>query len=315
MALPNCERSTNGARRAGSPGSGRTISQTVAVGFAGALICASCADDPDPASSRSDPASSQETSTQGAAASEDFDGLVEIGEGRQLYLRCTGTGSPTVVLEGGDDDTSDSYAYAENTLAETTRTCVYDRANLGRSDPDRRRRGLTELVSDLEQVLAHAEVPGPYVLVGTSGGGYITAGYAYDHANQTAGMVFVEVPAPFRNPPPAIIQVTRWNAPENVENRDYLQVEKDAWANRQRVGDIPLTVISNEYTPGEIAAAGFASERHAMRTNVDQQRGWLRLSPQARQVIVHTGHAVEEVNPDLVTNAILDVVDAARNAR
>jgi len=29
-------------------------------------------------------------------------------------------------------------------------------------------------------------------------------------------------------------------------------------------------------------------------------------------VVVHTGHAVEEADPALVTNAILDVIQAAR---
>ena len=316
MAMFNGRQSASGAIRVGSAARKRTIARLIPVALGSVLIVASCAGDPDPTSSRSgDPSPSEETPVQVDAAGQDFDGLVEIDDGRRLYLRCTGAGSPTVVLEGGDDDTSDSYSFAESALAKVTRTCVYDRANLGRSDPDRRYRGLTELVSDLEQVLTSAEVPGPYVLVGTSGGGYITAGYAFDHPNQVAGMVFVEVPGPFRNPPAEIVEATRWNAPENVESRDYLQVEKDAWAARQRVGDIPLTVISNEYGPDEIAASPFASERHAMRTNVDQQRGWLILSPQAQQVVVHTGHSVEEANPDLVTNAILAVIEDARNGR
>jgi hypothetical protein len=37
-------------------------------------------------------------------------------------------------MEGGDEDTSDSYAFAEPTVSKLTRTCVYDRANLGQSD-------------------------------------------------------------------------------------------------------------------------------------------------------------------------------------
>ena len=49
-----------------------------------------------------------------------------------------------------------------------------------------------------------------------------------------------------------------------------------------------------------------------MPGNVQAQRGWLVLSPLAEQVVVHTGHAVEEVDPDLVRDAILDVVEAAR---
>ena len=73
-----------------------------------------------------------------------------------------------------------------------------------------------------------------------------------------------------------------------------------------------MTVISNEYTPEQIASAEFVSERRGMRTNVEDQRGWLLISPQAKQVVVHTGHAVEEADPALVTDAVLAVVRAAR---
>ena len=116
-----------------------------------------------------------------------LDGLVDVGGGRKIYVRCTGTGSPTLILEGGDEDTGSSYAYAEADLAAVTRTCVYDRANLGSSDPDPGPRGLGELVADFEGVLKAANIPGPYVLVGTSGGGYISEGYAVSIPSRSPG--------------------------------------------------------------------------------------------------------------------------------
>jgi pimeloyl-ACP methyl ester carboxylesterase len=217
-----------------------------------------------------------------------------------------------VILESGDEDTLSSYRFAIPSLAAVTRTCAYDRANLGYSDPAPGPRGLPELVADLEHAISAAEIPGPFVLVGTSGGGYITAGYAFAHPRQVEGMVFVDVGSPFLNPPAELVRDARWDSPVNLENRDYLQVEKDAWSARERVGDIPVTVISNRYSAEEIAAAHHAGERAGMRTNVKDQRGWLILSPQAEQMVVHTGHAVEEADPALVTNAILAVVQAAR---
>ena len=258
-----------------------------------------------------DDATSAQVTT--VASEAPIDRVFNVDGERGLYLRCSGSGSPTVVMEGGDEDTSDSYAFAESRLAAVTRTCVYDRANLGRSDAAPGPRGYTELVDDLDRLLVEAEVPGPYVLVGTSGGGYIVAGYAFAHPEQIAGMAFIEVPTPFRDPPPPIVEETKWNHPSNVEQRDYLQVEKDAWAARKEIGDIPVTIVSNGYSDEEIESATFPSERRGMRTNVRDQQGWLVLSPRAKQTIVHTGHAVEEGDPELVIDVILDVIKASRN--
>jgi pimeloyl-ACP methyl ester carboxylesterase len=122
---------------------------------------------------------------EAAGADQKLDRVVEIEGGRGLYVRCTGTGSPTVVMEAGDEADHYQYLYAEDAVAEKTRTCVYDRAGLGRSDPaPAAPRQLPDLVGDLQKLLDTAEIPGPCVLVGSSGGGYIVAGYAEEHPDQ-----------------------------------------------------------------------------------------------------------------------------------
>jgi Serine aminopeptidase, S33 len=278
----------------------------VAVALAGGA----CSSD-EPTTTGQEPSGTSDSSNNNVT--EPFvDEVVDIGGGRGLYVRCTGEGSPTVVMEGGDLDTSSSYSFATAAVSEVTRACVYDRANLGRSDPASGPRGLDDLVGDLEAMLEAAEIPGPYVLVGTSGGGYITAGYAVGHPDEVAGMVFIDVFSPFRNPPRSIVQETKWDHPDNLEKRDFLQVERDAWAGRKEVGDIPVTIITVEYSNADLAGSPFASERAAMKANVQDQRGWLVLSPRAEQVVVDTGHAVEEDDPQLVIDAILDVVEAAQ---
>ena len=113
------------------------------------------------------------------------------------------------------------------------------------------------------------------------------------------------------NAPKEIVRATDPDSPENIEQRDYLQIEKDAWAAREEIGDIPITVISNEYSNAEIAEAEFPEEKAGMKTNASDQRGWLVLSPSAKQMVVHTGHAVEEADPELVIDAILDVYNQA----
>ncbi|HZF58886.1 MAG TPA: alpha/beta hydrolase [Rubrobacter sp.] len=252
---------------------------------------------------------------EAAGADKKLDRVVEIEGGRGLYVRCTGTGSPTVVMEAGDEADHYQYLYAEDAVAEKTRTCVYDRAGLGRSDPaPAAPRQLPDLVGDLQKLLDTAEIPGPYVLVGSSGGGYIVAGYAEEHPDQVAGMVLVDTAAPWliADPPPEVVKYTDPDNPENIERRDFLQVEKDAWKARRRIGNIPVRVITADYPDSYIEEEPFPETRKEMRHNVEGQKGWLVLSPQAKQIVVHTGHVVEEEEPDVVIDAILDVVREAR---
>jgi len=285
----------------------------VALALASGLAAAGCGDDE--GSSGSSKATQTSSSATTPSAAEALDRVVKIDGGRGLYVRCTGAGSPTVVMEGGDGDTSDSYAFAEPAVSRVTRACVYDRANLGQSDPAPGPRGLNELVGDVELLLEAARIPGPYVLVGTSGGGYITAGYAYEHPRDVAGLVFVDTGGPFLNPPKKIVEETDPDSPDNTEKRDYLQVEKDAWNARERVGDIPVKVITVKPSAEAIREAPFVAERRLLRRNVKTQQGWLVLSPRAEQIVVNTGHAVEEEDPDRVINAILDTVRKARRTR
>jgi pimeloyl-ACP methyl ester carboxylesterase len=252
---------------------------------------------------------------EAAGADQKLDRVVELEGGRGLYVRCTGSGSPTVVMEAGDEGDHYQYAYAQKPVAKKTRTCVYDRAGIGQSDPaPPAPRQLPDLVGDLEKLLDSAEIPGPYVLVGSSGGGYIIAGYAEEHPDRVAGMVLVETPAPWliADPPPEVVKYTDPDNPENIEHRDFLQVEKDAWQARRRIGDIPMRVISADYPDEFINEEPNLEARKELRHNVELQKGWLDASPQAKQIVVHTGHVVEEEEPDVVIDAILEVVREAR---
>jgi hypothetical protein len=49
-----------------------------------------------------------------------------------------------------------------------------------------------------------------------------------------------------------------------------------------------------------------------MRRNIERQKGWLVLSPRGEQLVANTGHAVEEEDPQLVIDVILDAVKEAR---
>ena len=248
-----------------------------------------------------------EVQTEEVATSETepaIDGAQNLPGGRSLYLKCIGEGSPTVVMEAGDNGTSAYYDDLQLSVAQETRACSYDRANLGESGPAPGPRQLPDLVKDLEDLLRVAELPPPYVLVGSSGGGYIVAGYAVEHRRQTAGIVMFDTFAPDPDPPPEVVKETSPDDPRNQEKRDFLQVEKDAWEARRRIGDIPVRIVTVRY--------GADAANAAERRNVGAQMGWLVLSPRARQSVVETGHEVIEDDLPYAGEVVLDVVREAK---
>lgn len=230
-------------------------------------------------------------------------GTFPVADGRKLNLDCVGEGSPTVILESGDGSGIEEWGLIRLDLAEVTRTCAYDRGGIGRSDPVTGCRQLADLSADLEQLLEAATVPPPYVLVAGSGGGFIASGFAQAYPDTVAGMVFLDVPMAFLDPPPEVVEETACDHPGNREHRDYLQVEADAWNSRSEIGDIPVTIISND--PGPDAPP-------EEQNNVTAQQGWLVLSPQAEQVVIESGHDVATNEPELVIEAVTEVVQAAR---
>jgi hypothetical protein len=59
------------------------------------------------------------------------DQMVDVG-GYRLHINCTGTGSPTVVIDAGLGDWSASWSSGvQPEVAKTTRVCTYDRAGMG----------------------------------------------------------------------------------------------------------------------------------------------------------------------------------------
>jgi len=121
-----------------------------------------------------------------------YSGLFDVG-GRQLFLRCTGTGSPTVVFELGL--TSD-WATIQDSLSSTTRVCSYDPANangpFSRSDPAPTPRTSADVVNDLHTLLHVAGVPGPYLLAGFSNGGLNSLLYASTYPDDVAGLALID---------------------------------------------------------------------------------------------------------------------------
>jgi pimeloyl-ACP methyl ester carboxylesterase len=104
-----------------------------------------------------------------------------------------GQGSPTVVTESGATGTSIEWsAWVQPEVAKATQVCAYERAGLGWSEGGPEPRDARQITSELHTLLANADIPGPYVLVGHSVGGHYARVYADRYPEEIAGMVLVD---------------------------------------------------------------------------------------------------------------------------
>ena len=127
--------------------------------------------------------------------------LVDVG-GHRLHLHCTGTGSPTVVLEPGLGGASSDLGWVAPRVARDSTVCVYDRAGRGWSDAADGPQDGAQIAADLHTLLERAEISGPYVLAGHSFGGLYVQTFAANYPDQVAGLVLLDSTAPRPGPAP-----------------------------------------------------------------------------------------------------------------
>lgn len=118
--------------------------------------------------------------------------LAPAGDGARLNLYCLGTGSPTVVFDSGWGDWAPAWAVVQPRIAQFTRTCSYDRAGSGFSEPGPLPRTTARIAEELHDALHAAGIAGPYILVGSAFGGDHVRAFADLYMQEVAGMVLVD---------------------------------------------------------------------------------------------------------------------------
>ena len=129
---------------------------------------------------------------------------VDIG-GRTLNLYCSGQGAPTVILEPGGNSPGYAQLWLQSKMAVFTRTCWYDRAGVGWSDPPSSPRTSASIVSDLHEALQRARVLPPYVMAGGSVGGEYVHIYTARYPSEVAGLVLIDSAVPDMHEPDFVL--------------------------------------------------------------------------------------------------------------
>ncbi len=107
-------------------------------------------------------------------------------------MRCTGSGSPAVILEAGLGGSSADWDLIAPVVERNTTVCVYDRAGRGYSDPPPEEQDGIAIADDLHMLLTNTQIEGPYVMVGHSSGGVYVRIFASRYPDDVAGMVLLD---------------------------------------------------------------------------------------------------------------------------
>ena len=276
--------------------------------------------------------------------------LVVVG-GRQMHLLCHGQGTPAVILESGLPGTSLGWASVIEGIASFARVCAYDRAGFGWSEVGPEPRTASNLASDLRDLLRAAGVDPPFVLVGHSFGGVVVQLYASQFPEEVAGLVLVDAPHPdlIAHLPPGHYERMRNFAlvpkllgplgvarlilppvptgdpdsrPSSVQAAEQellattrsfrtmaselavLEESMDQVAeNPPRLGQKPLAVLTKGRRRKGMEHVDDTQQQH---TELSNNSDW--------KVVDGAGHLIHHEDPEAVTKAIRNVVEAARNA-
>ena len=123
--------------------------------------------------------------------------------GHRMHIHCTGSGSPTIILDAGLGNDSTTWEETQPVLSKITRVCSYDRAGFGWSDPQPMPRDADHIADELHQTLLQAQVADPIVLMGHSITGLYMRDYATRYPKNVVGIVFLDVSTPLQDQNPA----------------------------------------------------------------------------------------------------------------
>lgn len=255
-----------------------------------------------------------------------------------MYVDCLGENKPTIIVDVGIAASSASWYKIAKELSKNTRICLYDRAGYGWSDSGRGERTTATIVHELKLLVKRAEIPGPYIIVGHSFGGFTARYFAAKFPEDVAGLVLVDSSHPEQiyrlsaldnqgkkplitgrdaNAPADFSEFERkWYFLNSSRKATFAQMAELKYFKQSAyqvkhsgpLKDIPIAVLSRGIAQlPELNGVSLENEW------LDMQKDLLNLSKNSWHSIIHnSGHNIYEEAPAKIIENILEVIEKSR---
>lgn len=212
----------------------------------------------------------------------------------------------TVIFESGYGCPSASWDPIKGEISKFAQFFIYDRAGLGKSEKNDRRKDSKQSVENLRTLLQNANIKPPYMLVGHSFGGANVRLYACTYPEEVAAVILLDSCHEDQNKimPPLFSEETRSLYFNQFSVEGSLSEIQDSFEQIDKctsLGDVPLIVVSaglqSYHTTESFAAWNLF------------QRDFLRLSTNSKHIVVkNASHGLHVDQPQIIVDIIKDTL-------
>lgn len=244
---------------------------------------------------------------------------IDVG-GYKLAGEITGGGAPTVVFSSGLGDAGEAWEATIDALQSSVQLVTYARAGIGDSDSlaDSSPRSFGAAAEELHRLLAAADITGPYIVVGHSIGAAIAQVFAAQWPQDLAGLVLVD-PSDVQ----LYLDIERPKLVMADGDRDDhasfdVRLGVEEVVGSRRFLDVPSVVVTSRVGRWlESKTPDFWRPFSLKALDERWQRGHQTLAAElgaTQKVAVVGGHYVQNDQPELVAEAIDEVVHSTKRS-
>jgi pimeloyl-ACP methyl ester carboxylesterase len=230
-------------------------------------------------------------------------------DGRWLQYAVMGERSPVVVFESGLGADQTAWERVFPVVAGFTTAFAYSRPGYGGSERSPTPRVGSVVVEELRATLRARGLAPPYLLVGHSLGALYVQLFARLHPGEVAGLVLVDSSHPSQmagpRPPQSFMLMLIELYMSGTRGREFhgLNATGKEVLRAPPFLDRPVTILSAGPDPATLPSPPLAQL---------QRRDIARLYPGSRQQWVDSGHNIMRERPQVVIDAIRDMVEQVR---